>query len=81
MGNNYLLRRALASGKVRVAANDNRRYKSVISADQWQADTHALFGVCWEWMLIYVRDRSDMVGRRHAGIDLFGGRLVNIARI
>ena len=34
-------------------------------------------------MLIYVRDRSDMVGRRHAGIDLFGGRLVvvNTARI
>ena len=33
-------------------------------------------------MLIYVRDRSDMVGRRHAGIDLFDGRgLVNIARI
>ena len=32
-------------------------------------------------MLIYVRDRSDMVGRRHAGIDLFGGRLVNIARM
>ena len=33
-------------------------------------------------MLIYVRDRSDMVGRRLAGIDLFGGRrLVNIARI
>ena len=25
-------------------------------------------------MLIYVRDRSDMVGRRHAGIDLFGER-------
>ena len=32
-------------------------------------------------MLIYVRDHSDMVGKRHAGIDLFGGRLVNIARI
>ena len=36
-----------------------RRCKSVISADQWeavQADTHMLFGVGWEWMLIYIRD-------------------------
>ncbi len=63
------------------AANDNRRCKSVISADQWEAGTRVLFGVGLEWMLIYVRDLSDMVGRRHAGIDLFGGRLVNIARI
>ena len=80
-GYNNLLRRAFASGKVRAAANDNRRCKSVISAAQWEADTQALFGVGWEWMLIYVRDRSDMVGRHHAGIDLFGGRLVNTARI
>ena len=80
-GYNNLLRRVFASGKVRAAANDNRRCKSVISAAQWEADTQALFGVGWEWMLIYVRDRSDMVGRRHAGIDLFGGRLVNTARI
>ncbi len=33
---NNLSRRALASGKVRAAANDNRRCKSVISAAQWR---------------------------------------------
>ena len=45
---NNLLRRAFASGKVRAAANDNRRWKSVISADQWEAHTHAVFDVGWE---------------------------------
>ena len=34
----------------------------MISADQWEADTHVLFGVGRECMLIYVRDHSDMVG-------------------
>ena len=48
MGNNNLLRRAFATGKVRGAVNDNRRWKSVISADQWEAHTHTLFEVGWE---------------------------------
>ena len=54
----------VASAKDRAAANVTRRCKSVISADQWEADTHVLFGEGWEWMLISVRDHSDTVGTR-----------------
>ena len=35
-------------GGVRPATNDSRCCKSVISADQWEADTHVLFGAGWE---------------------------------
>ena len=34
-------------GKVHAAANDHRRCKSVISADQWKAETRVLFGMGW----------------------------------
>ena len=49
VGNNNLLTiNGAASGKVCSAANGNRRCRSAISADQWEADTHVLFGVVWE---------------------------------
>ena len=37
----------MASSEVHAAANDRRRCKSVISADQWEDETHVLFGVGW----------------------------------
>ncbi len=49
-------------------ANGSRRCKSVISANQWEADSHVLFGVVRELMLIYVRDHSDMVGTRQTKV-------------
>ena len=45
--------------------------KSVISADEWEADTHVLFGVGREWMLIYVRDHSDIYGRNEPNESYF----------
>ena len=72
MGNNNLLRMATYRGKsaprpllLAVAS------RSVTSADQWEVDTHVLFGVGWKRMLICVHDHSDMVER--VGIDWFGG--------
>ena len=53
-----------AANAARAAANGSRHCKSVICADQWEADTHVLFGVGRELMLIYVRDHSDMVETR-----------------
>ena len=32
-----------AAGKVRASANGSRRCKSVISADQWEADSHVVW--------------------------------------
>ena len=66
-----LSNRSVASGNVCSAANDSRRCKSVISADQWEGDSYVLFGMGREWLLIYVRYHSDMVGTCHVGIDWF----------
>ena len=71
MGNNNLMTMAPHPGKyaprpMAVAVS------SLISADQWEADTHVLFGVGWECMVIYVRDNSDIVGTRHVRL---GGNL------